>query len=176
MENKKKLITIVLGTRPEAIKLAPVIKTFEKCEKFKTRVIITGQHKEMVHEVLKIFDIEPQRDLNIMQHKQSLTQITCLSLPSSWVCWIIFLISNKSFQDLRYSHPPCLFLIWNVNSEYEMNNNTLAVLMASRFLVTSCGNHGLASATGRAVQHAIARTCNAECNSRTMTNWQAVGS
>lgn len=80
MENKKKLITIVLGTRPEAIKLAPLIKTFKKCEKFKTRVVITGQHKEMVDQVLKIFDIKPQKDLNIMQHNQSLTQITCLIL------------------------------------------------------------------------------------------------
>ena len=61
MENKKKLITIVLGTRPEAIKLAPLIKTFKKCEKFKTRVVITGQHKEMVDQVLKIFDIKPQK-------------------------------------------------------------------------------------------------------------------
>lgn len=80
MENNKKLITIVLGTRPEAIKLAPVIKIFKNCGKFKTRVVITGQHKEMVHQVLRIFDIEPQKDLNIMQHKQSLTQITCLIL------------------------------------------------------------------------------------------------
>ena len=80
MENNKKLITIVLGTRPEAIKLAPVIKIFKNCEKFKTRVVITGQHKEMVHQVLRIFEIEPQKDLNIMQHKQSLTQITCLIL------------------------------------------------------------------------------------------------
>ncbi len=80
MENNKKLITIVLGTRPEAIKLAPVIKSFKKCKKFKTRVIVTGQHKEMVHEALKIFDIEPQKDLNIMRHKQSLAQITCLIL------------------------------------------------------------------------------------------------
>ena len=80
VENNKKLITIVLGTRPEAIKLAPVIKIFKNCEKFKTRVVITGQHKEMVHQVLRIFDIEPQKDLNIMQHKQSLTQITCLIL------------------------------------------------------------------------------------------------
>ena len=80
MENKKKLITIVLGTRPEAIKLAAVIGTFKKCKKFKTRVIITGQHREMVQQVLKIFDIEVQKDLNIMQHKQSLNQITCLVL------------------------------------------------------------------------------------------------
>ena len=80
VEDKKKLITIVLGTRPEAIKLAPVIDNFKKCIKFKTRVIITGQHKEMVHQVLRIFDIEVQKDLNIMREKQSLTQITCLVL------------------------------------------------------------------------------------------------
>ncbi len=80
MEEKKKLITIVLGTRPEAIKLAPVIGTFKKCKQFKTRVITTGQHKEMVHQVLKIFDIKIQKDLNIMKRKQTLTQITCLVL------------------------------------------------------------------------------------------------
>lgn len=80
MEDKKKIITIVLGTRPEAIKLAPVIKTFKKCENFITRVIITGQHKEMVQQVLKIFDIEVQKDLNIMKRNQSLIQITSLTL------------------------------------------------------------------------------------------------
>jgi len=70
------LVTIVLGTRPEAIKLAPVIKVFKECQLIKTRVIATGQHKEMVENVMDLFGIRPDKDLNIMQNKQSLSEIT----------------------------------------------------------------------------------------------------
>ncbi len=73
-------ICITLGTRPEAIKLAPVILHFQKESRFKTHVILTGQHREMVQQVMNLFGISANRDLDIMQPRQSLTDITCRSL------------------------------------------------------------------------------------------------
>ena len=78
--NKKPLITIVFGTRPEAIKLAQVIDAFKKCDSFNTRVVATGQHKEMVKQVLDLFNIKVDCDLNLMMKKQSLHNITVKSL------------------------------------------------------------------------------------------------
>lgn len=73
-------ICIVLGTRPEAIKLAPVIQQFRRSPQFTTQVILTGQHREMVDQVMGLFDLKADRDLAIMQPRQSLTDITCRSL------------------------------------------------------------------------------------------------
>src|ERR671933_505561 len=73
-------ICITLGTRPEAIKLAPVIQQFRHCAAFDTHVILTGQHREMVDQVMQLFELSPDRDLEIMQTKQTLTDITCRSL------------------------------------------------------------------------------------------------
>ncbi|WAL60316.1 non-hydrolyzing UDP-N-acetylglucosamine 2-epimerase [Thermocoleostomius sinensis] len=73
-------VCIILGTRPEAIKLAPVIQAFQQDPAFSTQVILTGQHREMVSQVMKLFGLQADRDLNIMQHGQTLTDITCRSL------------------------------------------------------------------------------------------------
>lgn len=77
MKNKKPLITIILGTRPEAIKLAPVIKVFNNLQKVETRIILTGQHNEIVKQVMELFNLKAQKDLNIMKQNQTLTHITC---------------------------------------------------------------------------------------------------
>lgn len=76
----KPTICITLGTRPEAIKLAPVIQQFQTCEMFNTQVILTGQHREMVDQVMQLFQLKADRNLEIMQVKQTLTDITCRSL------------------------------------------------------------------------------------------------
>ena len=73
--SKKKIITI-FGTRPEAIKMAPLIKEMEKSEEIESKVCVTAQHREMLDQVLKLFDIKPDFDLNIMETKQTLTGIT----------------------------------------------------------------------------------------------------
>jgi len=72
---KKKIITI-FGTRPEAIKMAPLVKELEKREGIVSKVCVTAQHREMLDQVLEYFDIKPDFDLNIMKNKQSLTGIT----------------------------------------------------------------------------------------------------
>ena len=72
-----KKILLVFGTRPEAIKMAPLIKTFyANSHCFQTKVCVTGQHREMLDQVLKIFDIVPDYDLNIMHQGQDLYDIT----------------------------------------------------------------------------------------------------
>lgn len=72
-----KRIMLVFGTRPEAIKMAPLVKEFQKCpENFETVVCVTGQHREMLDQVLRIFDINPDYDLNIMRQGQDLYDVT----------------------------------------------------------------------------------------------------
>lgn len=71
----KKIITI-FGTRPEAIKMAPLVKELEKREGIESKICVTAQHREMLDQVLELFDIKPDFDLNIMKTKQSLTGIT----------------------------------------------------------------------------------------------------
>jgi len=73
--SKKKIITI-FGTRPEAIKMAPLVKELEKREEIESKVCVTAQHREMLDQVLELFDIQPDFDLNIMETKQTLTGIT----------------------------------------------------------------------------------------------------
>ena len=72
-----KKIMLVFGTRPEAIKTAPLVKEFQKYpESFQTLVCVTGQHREMLDQVLSIFDIVPDFDLDIMKHGQDLYDVT----------------------------------------------------------------------------------------------------
>ncbi|MEE3715821.1 UDP-N-acetylglucosamine 2-epimerase (non-hydrolyzing) [Tumidithrix elongata RA019] len=73
-------VCVTFGTRPEAIKLAPVIRFLAQSQDFKTTIILTGQHQEMVAQVMNLFELQADYDLAIMQPKQSLTQITCGSL------------------------------------------------------------------------------------------------
>ena len=56
------LVSIVLGTRPEAIKLAPVILAFQRAKEFRTRVVLTGQHREMVSQVMRLFGLSADHD------------------------------------------------------------------------------------------------------------------
>ncbi|WP_411867679.1 non-hydrolyzing UDP-N-acetylglucosamine 2-epimerase [Vulcanococcus limneticus] len=73
-------VSIVLGTRPEAIKLAPVIQAFQAAPDFHTRVVLTGQHREMVAQVMELFGLTADRDLALMAPKQTLTHVTCAAL------------------------------------------------------------------------------------------------
>lgn len=73
-------IMTVYGTRPEAIKVAPIIKALEASEKFESIAVVTGQHREMLDQVNGLFGIEPVEDLNIMSAGQSLNGIVALSL------------------------------------------------------------------------------------------------
>lgn len=78
MDNIK--VMSVFGTRPEAIKMAPLIKKLEQTEGIESIVCVTAQHREMLDQVLEIFDLHPQYDLNIMQQRQTLASITTKAL------------------------------------------------------------------------------------------------
>ena len=72
-----KTVMLVFGTRPEAIKMAPLVKEFQKhSESFKTVVCVTGQHRQMLDQVLQLFEITPDYDLNIMKQGQDLYDVT----------------------------------------------------------------------------------------------------
>jgi UDP-N-acetylglucosamine 2-epimerase (non-hydrolysing) len=70
-------ILVVFGTRPEAIKMAPVIQMLKQCNGFETRVCVTAQHRQMLDQVLNLFNIVPDFDLDLMKPGQELTDITC---------------------------------------------------------------------------------------------------
>jgi UDP-N-acetylglucosamine 2-epimerase (non-hydrolysing) len=77
LKNKKIKILFVFGTRPEAIKLAPVIKEFQKNNKlFETKICVTAQHRELLDQVLDLFEIKPEFDLNVMEENQDLYELT----------------------------------------------------------------------------------------------------
>lgn len=72
-----KKVMLVFGTRPEAIKMAPLVKELQgRKNEFQTIVCVTGQHREMLHQVLNIFDIQPDYDLDIMKPNQDITEVT----------------------------------------------------------------------------------------------------
>ncbi len=70
-------LLLVFGTRPEAIKIAPLVKALRQSPKIDVKVCITAQHRQMLDQVLHLFDITPDFDLNLMRPGQSLTQLTC---------------------------------------------------------------------------------------------------
>ena len=78
--NKKLKVISIFGTRSEAIKMAPLVKTMEKDDRFESKVLVTAQHRQMLDQVLEIFDIKPDFDLNIMKQNQTLAGITSSAL------------------------------------------------------------------------------------------------
>lgn len=75
-QNLMKKVLLVFGTRPEAIKMAPLVKAFEKEQSIEAKVCVTAQHREMLDQVLEMFDIKPDYDLNLMKPGQDLYDIT----------------------------------------------------------------------------------------------------
>jgi len=73
-------VSVICGTRPEAIKLAPVILALQRDRRFSTQVCVTAQHRYMLDQVLNIFGIVPDTDLNVMSRAQSLSKLTCRTL------------------------------------------------------------------------------------------------
>lgn len=76
MNNVLKKVLCVFGTRPEAIKMAPLVKALESDPRFDARVCVTAQHREMLDQVLELFEIKPDFDLDLMKHKQTLNDVT----------------------------------------------------------------------------------------------------
>jgi len=75
-------VTLCFGTRPEAIKMAPVVRAFRADGRFATRVVVTGQHRQMLDAVLAAFDIAPDADLDVMTPDQTLAGLTARTLTA----------------------------------------------------------------------------------------------
>lgn len=84
---KLKVMT-VFGTRPEAIKMAPLVKKLKECDRIQSTVCVTAQHRQMLDQVLEIFDISPEYDLNIMHDRQTLTDITTRAMEGLYKVFI----------------------------------------------------------------------------------------
>ena len=79
MNNRKKIL-FVFGTRPEAVKMSPVILELKKRKNVELKICVSGQHRELLDSVLDIFEIKPDFDLNIMKHGQDLSDISCAAI------------------------------------------------------------------------------------------------
>jgi len=88
-------VAVVFGTRPEAIKLAPVVLELSKDKRFQAVTIVTGQHREMLDQVLNLFHISPDYDLGVMTEKQSLARSYLVQL----IVWIRF---SGRFRPMPY--------------------------------------------------------------------------
>ncbi|SFH69092.1 UDP-N-Acetylglucosamine 2-epimerase [Tindallia magadiensis] len=97
MEKTMLKVMSIFGTRPEAIKMAPLVKTLEAENKVQSLVCVTAQHREMLDAVLELFQIEPDEDLNIMTHGQTITDITVKAL--------------KGLQEILQKHRPDYVLV-----------------------------------------------------------------
>lgn len=97
--NKEKIkVMVVFGTRPEAIKMCPLVLKLREHENIETVVCVTAQHRQMLDQVLKAFEIEPEYDLNVMKDKQTLTHITSAVLEG------MYDVINKEKPDLILVH------------------------------------------------------------------------
>jgi UDP-GlcNAc:undecaprenyl-phosphate GlcNAc-1-phosphate transferase len=97
--NKEKIkVMVVFGTRPEAIKMCPLVLKLREHEEIETVVCVTAQHRQMLDQVLKAFKIEPEYDLNVMKDKQTLTHITSAVLEG------LYEVINKEKPDLILVH------------------------------------------------------------------------
>jgi UDP-N-acetylglucosamine 2-epimerase (non-hydrolysing) len=83
-------LLVIFGTRPEAIKMAPLVLALKQESRFVVRVCVTGQHREMLDQVLDLFDIRPDFDLAIMRKGQDLTDVTCAILQGLRSVWPVF--------------------------------------------------------------------------------------
>lgn len=95
---KKLKVAIIFGTRPDAIKMAPLVKELQNHSSIKTIVCVTAQHRQMLDQVLNIFNITPDYDLNIMRDRQTLTEITVRALEG------LYEVLKKTQPDLVLVH------------------------------------------------------------------------
>ena len=153
---------LVFGTRPEAIKMAPLVKEFQKYpEKFQTIVCVTGQHREMLDQVLHIFDIIPDYDLNIMKQGQDLYDVTARVLTGmrdvlKEACPDLVLVHGDTttstatalaafYQQIPVGHVEAGLRTYNIYSPWpeEMNRQLTGRIATYHFAPTSLSRQNL---------------------------------
>lgn len=157
-----KKVMLVFGTRPEAIKMAPLVKEFQKYpDTFQTTVCVTGQHREMLDQVLHIFGIRPDYDLNIMKHGQDLYDVTARVLTGmrdvlKKVCPDIVLVHGDTttstaaalaafYQQIPVGHVEAGLRTHNIHSPWpeEMNRQITGRIATHHFAPTPLSRRNL---------------------------------
>ena len=144
-----KKVLIIFGTRPEAIKMCPVVKAFQNNTKIQTVVCVTGQHREMLKQVLDIFEIIPDYDLNIMKPNQTLYDITIDILNSIREVFLkeqpdLVLVHGDTtttfvsalaafYQKIPVGHVEAGLRTYNIYSPYPEEFNRQAVSLLAKF-------------------------------------------
>ena len=126
-------VMTVFGTRPEGIKMAPVVKALEADEQVTPVTVVTGQHREMLQQVLDIFDVTPDYDLAIMEPNQSLAKITSKVL--------------MGMDDILTTEQPDIVLVHGDTS------TTLATSMSAFFHQIPVGHVRLVCGRGKSTHH-----------------------
>ncbi|MED4230147.1 non-hydrolyzing UDP-N-acetylglucosamine 2-epimerase [Priestia megaterium] len=161
MQQRIKVMTI-FGTRPEAIKMAPLVLELNKrSEEFESIVTVTAQHREMLDQVLRVFDITPDHDLNIMKDRQTLMDVTTRGLQGldqvmKEVQPDIVLVHGDTtttfiaglaafYNQIKVGHVEAGLRTWNKYSPYpeEMNRQLTGVLADFHFAPTTKSAHNL---------------------------------
>lgn len=161
MKKRIKVMTI-FGTRPEAIKMAPLVLELNKrSEEFESIVTVTAQHREMLDQVLRVFDITPDHDLNIMKDRQTLMDVTTRGLQGldqvmKEVQPDIVLVHGDTtttfiaglaafYNQIKVGHVEAGLRTWNKYSPYpeEMNRQLTGVLADLHFAPTTKSAHNL---------------------------------
>ena len=159
--NMKKVL-VVFGTRPEAIKMAPLVKEFEKhLDIFDMKVCVTGQHRELLDQVLQVFEIKPDFDLNIMKQGQDLYDITMGVLQgmkqvlSEWHPDLVLVHGDTTtsmaaalaafYQQIPVGHVEAGLRTYNVYSPYpeEMNRQITSRISSYNFSPTAQSRENL---------------------------------
>lgn len=160
MKNNMKILTI-FGTRPEAIKMAPLIKAFEKEKSIDSKVCVTAQHREMLDQVLELFEIKPDYDLNIMKSGQDLYDITSnvlLGLKNvlkEFKPAIVLVHGDTTttfaaslaafYQKIKIGHVEAGLRTWNIYSPWpeEANRELTSILTNYHFAPTNIAKENL---------------------------------
>lgn len=144
-----KKILVVFGTRPEAIKLAPVIIELKKCRKFDVNVCVTAQHRQMLDQVLEIFNIIPGKDLGLMKPNQTLSSLSSRAMESLDKYYnsvkpdlvlvqgdttTAFIASLTAFYNkIKIGHVEAGLRTWNKNSPFPEEVNRVLVTKIADF-------------------------------------------
>lgn len=161
MKPKLPKLSFVFGTRPEAIKLAPVILAARKIEGLQLEVCVTGQHRQMLDPILDFFEIKPEYDFNIMQPDQSLTAITTTVIEKvsgylnySKPDYVIVQGDTTTvlatgiaafYNNVKIAHVEAGLRTWNLKSPYpeEMNRVLVSKIAQIHFTPTELGKENL---------------------------------
>lgn len=163
MSNLKKKIMVVFGTRPEAIKMCPLVNELKKRENLDIFVCVTGQHRQMLDMVLKTFDVKPDYDLSIMKEKQTLFDITTNILQSlksvleSVRPEIVLVHGDTStafvtalacyYLQIPVGHVEAGLRTYNISSPYpeEFNRQAISIISKYNFAPTKLAKQNLIS-------------------------------